>query len=59
MLQYQEELIKNSELEEKINEIARSNKMLTGALDEYQIIIKDLKDKIKLLENSNQNNYSK
>lgn len=62
MLQYQEELMKSTEIKTKIDELEKRNKMITHALDEYQNIIKDLKEKNKQLENSNSNincNYSK
>lgn len=62
MLQYQEELMKNTEMKTKIDELEKRNNMITHALDEYQVIIKDLKEKNKQLENSNSNinyNYSK
>jgi len=58
MTQYEEELLKNSELFHQLDEMDKKNSLLLNTLEEYQNIIKDLKEKNKLLENSNVNNYS-
>jgi hypothetical protein len=52
MNQLEAELIKNDNLEEKNIELERSNKILSDTLEEFKIIIKDLKERNKSLESN-------